>query len=457
MKIGEDVCSNDDANNSYSRRFIVLTLLLLLFIGLGSRIALNAHEGWSIPPVPGTDASEYDMYAWSLAQGLGYSGISPDVVGPDGNTVAHLTAYRSPGTSLYWAGLYRVFGHRYKVVRLSECLMDTITILLVYGIGRKCYGRTVALFAAAIYALWPTALLYTTQLLSETQYTLLFCCFILLSLQFAEKKTWGWALGAGVFLGYDMLIRGNAIFMVALMIPWCLWQFRRTPSVIVRGLAIPLVALLMLIPWTVRNYRLFHAFVPFQTGGGDVLLGSYNRITASDPIYYGYWVYAVASLPEYRNQITGPNNEVIRDRVETHLAIQWLRSHPGTWWYFAESKFRRAWSPFLQPKTPLLYRAGTLISWGPILLLFTVGFLPTAIWSLKTGSPVWLLHLGILHFVITAEVFWGSNRFRYPVEGLIIIIASKTMVWLYEYFKERFLRAGSKQQIHRLAPEISTN
>jgi len=54
------------------------------------------------------------------------------------------------------------------------------------------------------------------------------------------------------------------------------------PRLITRACVIPLVALFMLLPWIIRNYRVLHAFVPLETGVGDVLLGSYNRV--SQPI-----------------------------------------------------------------------------------------------------------------------------------------------------------------------------
>lgn len=451
MGVTMDVRDGDSmlgkSKTSYTPRSTSLILVLLLFIGTIARVAVDAHEGWSTPPVAGTDAGEYDNYAWNLAQGLGYSGFSPDVVGPDGLPLSHLTTYRSPGTSFAWAGLYRVFGHRYSVVRATECLMDVLTILLLYWIGYKCYGRTVGLLTAAVYAIWPTALIYTSQLASEGQYTFLFCCFILLSLEFAERRRWSWAIAAGFVLGLALLTRGNAIFMVVLMVPWGIWQFRKMPRAMVRSMAIPAVALLTLVPWTIRNYRVFHAFLPFQSGGGDVLLGSNNRIIANDPSYYGYWIYAVSDLPEYRDQITAPNNEIVRDQVEKRLAVQWLRDHPETWWYFAETRFRRSWTPFLQAKSPRVFRIGMLVSYGPILLLFVVGVFPTLIRALKTKSPAWLLHLGILHFLLTAEVFWGSSRFRYPVEGLIIVVASETLVRLYGYFRNRGpVESGSRSK-----------
>jgi hypothetical protein len=70
------------------------------------------------------------------------------------------------------------------------------------------------------------------------------------------------------------------------------------------------------------------------------------------------------------------------------------------------------------------------VSWGPVLILLLLGFFPSARYFWRTNQPGWILHLGILHFVVTALVFWGASRFRYPVEGLCIILASATLVWL---------------------------
>ena len=217
--------------------------------------------------------------------------------------------------------------------------------------------------------------------------------------------------------------------MVALVIPWVLWQFRESPKLLLRGLAIPAIAVAALIPWTIRNYEVFHSFIPFETGGGDVVLGSYNRVVANDPAYYGYWVYPTSELPEYRDQIIAPNNEVTRNHVELQLALQWIRQHPEKWWYLVEMRFIRSWTPFLQSNTPRLYRVGMLASWGPVMALVALAFIPTWYGFLRNGHPGWILHLGILHFVLTALIFWGASRFRYPVEGSCMILSSAVLVW----------------------------
>jgi len=431
--------SSDDPRNGNARARSPL-LLAFIAIGLAARIAIALHAGIATPPVPGSDASEHDSYAWNIVQGRGYSGISPDVKSRTGELLDHPTAYRPPATSVFWAGIYWLFGHRYRPIRLAQCVLDTLTILLLYRIARICFGEVVALLAAGVYAVWPTALLYSSLLGSEPLYAFLFCWSVLLSLRFAEHPTWLRAAEAGVVLGLALLTRGNAVMMVVLLIPWGIVQFRKNPQLVIRACVIPLVALLMLLPWTIRNYRVLHAFIPFDTLGGDLLLGSYNRVVATDPFYYGYWVFPTSELPEYTQQITAPNDEVKRDRIEIRLAVQWILDHPEKWWYLLESRFRRSWTPFLQPQSPLLYRLGMMASWGPVLALLILGFLPTAIYFLRTNHPGWIIHAGIFHFVLTALVFWGSSRFRYPVEGLCIILASATLVWLCK-------RVGSRTAI----------
>jgi 4-amino-4-deoxy-L-arabinose transferase-like glycosyltransferase len=435
--------SKDGAKGSGWRRPYSRTLLLVVVaVGLLGRLAVAIHGGLSMPPPSGSDSTEYDSYAWNLAQGRGYRGISPDVRGPDGQLLDHPTAYRAPGTSVFWAGLYRLFGHNYAVVRFAQCSLGALTILLIYEIGRRCFDEAVALLAAVLYALWPTALFYSGQLSSESLYAFLFCWFILTALKFGERPNWPQAIAAGLLLGLAMLTRSNAVLMAILVVPWVLWQFRGTPRLIVRGLAVSLIAMATLIPWTVRNYGVFHSFIPFETGGGDVVLGSYNRVVASDPLYYGYWVYPTSELPEYRDRITAPNNEVVRDRVELQIALQWLRDHPEKWWYLVETRFIRSWTPFLEARSPRLYRFGLLASWGPVMVMSALAFFPTALWFLRDDRPGWMVHLGVMHFVLTALIFWGASRFRYPVEGLCIILASSAVVWISKYINSQLVRHG---------------
>ena len=233
------------------------------------------------------------------------------------------------------------------------------TILLVYGIGKRCFRESIGLLSAATFAIWPTSVFYSNQLASEPLFTFLLSWYILLTLQFAERPTTTSATGAGVVFGLAILTRANAVFMVPLSCLWAWWQFHRRWRILVLSLLIPLTAMTTMLPRVIRNAIVFHKFLPFGTGGGDVLLGGNNRVVATDPVYYGYWVFPTVSLPEYREQLKAPNDELIRDSLEKKLAMRWLSDNPG-WWYLLEAKFRRSlthrcWKPQLPACTELVW------------------------------------------------------------------------------------------------------
>ncbi len=399
------------------------TLAVLVVLGSTLRAGLAMRLGLNTPPEPGSDAKEYDTYAWNVAQGRGYRGLSPDVVDQD-----HLTAYRPPGPSLVLAGLYRVFGHRYDVVRISNCLMSAATILLVFGIGRRCFNDKVGLLAAAVYTVWPLSLIYAIQIASEPLGTLLFLGFLLACLRFAERPTWGRAAVAGILLGLAILTRPNPVFMIPLTGLWALWQFRRDRRALLKGLAIPVLAIATMVPWWVRNYQVFHTFIPLSTMGGSGLLQGNNRIVATDPDYHGYSIWDT-QIPEYADALKSAGDEVERDRRAKQFAIQWLKDNPDKWFSLAVAKLVRGWTPFLQPSSPRLYRLGTLLSWGPVLVLFLIAVVPTLVGFLRSGHPGWLIHLAIASSLIINLMFWGETRYRHSIEPLCILLAAQAVVF----------------------------
>jgi hypothetical protein len=115
--------------------------------------------------------------------------------------------------------------------------------------------------------------------------------------------------------------------------------------------------------------------------------------------------------------------------------MQWLEENPGKWWLLLYHKFCRAWTPFLQPRVAWPLRVGGVLTWGPILILFPPAACVTLLSFLRRHHPGWLLHLGILHYVLNAIPFLGFSRYRYPIEALCIILASVSVVWLWDRFR----------------------
>jgi 4-amino-4-deoxy-L-arabinose transferase-like glycosyltransferase len=397
-----------------------LALVAVVVLGLVARVGLALVQGLSAAPKPGSDGDEYDTYAWNVAQGNGYRGMSPDVA--DQN---HLTAYRPPGPSLLMAGVYRVVGHRYDAVRLVHCLFGTATILLVFRIGQRLFSASVGLIAAMMFAVFPPAVLICTEIASEPLGVFLFLLFIDTALAFAERPTSLRAAAAGLIFGAALLTRANLVLTLPLVVVWAIWQFRWSANLLRAGL-IPALAIASLIPWTARNYQVFGELIPFSTMGGSVLLQGNNSVVVSDPRLYGYNVWDTA-IPEYREALQTAGDEVERDRRAKQFAVQWLKDNPDKWEFLLWHKFTRSWTPFI-PNTPTAaHRWLYLLSWGPILLLFILALGPTLVMGLRHRHPVLLLHLTVLQYVANSLIFFATIRYRAPIDPICIIFAA-TMI-----------------------------
>jgi 4-amino-4-deoxy-L-arabinose transferase-like glycosyltransferase len=424
---------------SDSQTFYRRVLWALVLVGLVVRVGLAAAlTGLNAPPEPGSDEYEYDNYAWNVARGMGYRGISPDVADPN-----HLTAYRPPGTSLAFAGVYAVVGHHYAGARLLNCTLGALTILLVYDVGRRCFGERVGLLAATAYTLYPTALVSSIDLVSEPQGVFWFLASTALCLRLSDRPTWGRSALAGLLLGAASLTRPNFLIMVPLVGLWALRQFWGRWVGLAKGLAVPALAVATLAPWAARNYLVFGRFIPVSTMGGSVLLQGNNRIVLSDPELLGYSVWDT-QIPEYREGSRRAGDEVERDRRAREFAFRWLKDNPDQWWPLLRAKFVRAWSPLLQPRSPRLYRIGMLLSWGPVLILFGMAFIPTLVAFLRSGHPGWLIHLGILHHAILSEIFFGNARYRSVIEPLCLILASWSVASGFTWVRRRLGRPAAR-------------
>ena len=293
---------------------------------------------------------------------------------------------------------------------------------VIYRIGALCFSRGVGLLSAAIFAVYPTAVLYSTELLSEPLGMFLFLLHIQLALEFARTTSLPFALLCGLSLGLSILTRANFVIMLPLVAFWGLYQFRREPRSLMKAVAIPAVAVLALMPWAVRNYVAFHKFVPLSTAGGSALLQGNNRVVVTEPTLFGYSVWDT-QIPEYRDVLREPNDEFERDRRAKELAIAWIKDNPDKWLFLVQAKLRRGFTPFLQPHSPAHYRWGTLLAWGPVLLAFLLAVIPTLLWFHRNGHPGWIVHLAILHFMINTVIFFGNARYRSPIEPLCFVIA----------------------------------
>jgi dolichyl-phosphate-mannose-protein mannosyltransferase len=217
------------------------------------------------------DGSVYGDLAknWLLRHVYGLSGPG----GPEP------TYIRLPGYPAFLAGVWAVFGvEHYNAARFAQVFIDVGTCFIIADLARRTTAgsghlssRQAATWAFALAALCPFLANYTAVPLTET--LAIFFAAIALDLAVAARTSqpdssavaigaWagcGLAMAAGIYLRPDggiVLIAIGGFLLLRLA-----WNRQRRETM-VAGVVVALCSLLSLVPWTARNWRVFHQFMP---------------------------------------------------------------------------------------------------------------------------------------------------------------------------------------------------
>lgn len=202
------------------------------------------------------------------------------------------TLVRLPGYPLFVAAVYSIFGHgNDTAVRMVEAVIDTTTCVIAALLAwlwtedenRK---RRNAFWTFALISLCPFIVIYAATLLTETLTTFLMAAMTLtatlaLKSQTAKKSLLWWFL-TGILAGAAVLLRPDSgLFAagigLALVISGLFFKSENAPEftkrlfeVIWKGAVFSLAFILILTPWTIRNYRVFGVFQPLAPAHAEM-------------------------------------------------------------------------------------------------------------------------------------------------------------------------------------------
>jgi hypothetical protein len=196
------------------------------------------------------------------------------VFGLTDNGVVRPTLIRLPGYPGFLAAMFALFGREhYTAVMVVQALIDTNVCLVIAALALELMNARAAKAVYLLAALCPFTASYVAAPLSET---LAICCIAhalyygvrgLKALEHGEFGRHVWALAglwsaAGIFMRPD-----NGVLLPALGLPMLI-LFLRKPNKRPVVLAIVLLAatsLGPLVPWAVRNWRVFHVWQPLAS------------------------------------------------------------------------------------------------------------------------------------------------------------------------------------------------
>jgi 4-amino-4-deoxy-L-arabinose transferase-like glycosyltransferase len=176
------------------------------------------------------------------------------------------TYIRLPGYPAFLAGLWKIAGiEHYNAAIFTQIFVDVGTCFLTCALALSVVGQRAALAAFLLAALCPFTANYTITPLTETL-SIFFATLTLLcavkALDQPQSALRSW-IGCGLAIAASMLLRPDGGLLLPAIVGYVLLcPGRRVRQRIATAALVSTLALAPLVPWTIRNWRVFHRFQP---------------------------------------------------------------------------------------------------------------------------------------------------------------------------------------------------
>ncbi len=417
----------------------------IFWVALFVRIAyMTLARMWHMRPYDDHFAFGYEMgrIARALDTGYGYADPFRGHTGP--------TAWVPPLYPWILAGDFRLFGVYSAlaawVILAFDCVLNALMVRTTWEIAARCFNRNVAVWSAWLWVLYPAAMQYAVKWVWEmTLSAFLFSWVLVLALRMrgiGEREGPVRAPRAGEWAAFGLLWGLIALTnpSLCLFMPVCvLWILHGVPGrelwprQAVGVLLAAAILIACLAPWTYRNWRVFHQFVPVRANLGVEL-------------YLGNGPGATGLLMEYDHPAQAPDQlqlysemgEVAYAKLRGEMAKRVIRADPGR---FALLTLKRTY--YFWFSVPHPGDEGFVNEYGRNLnFQFTsiVGLLGLALALRRHIPAAWLFFWAFLLLPLTYYFVTVHARFRHPLEPLIAILGvylfqSAEKSWQVRWFR----------------------
>ncbi len=403
--------------------FIVALIVRLLFsFVVLDRIGENAFDD----PESTSDAGQYV----GLAKSILHTGTF--------TLYGEAHSFRAPLYPLWLAFWYQLSHSWFFSVAVTGSILGAVTAALTYRIGLALFSRSVGLGAAWFFALEPYGAHMAARPMTETLYAFLIACAALCVLalyQSHQRRPAFYAVLLGVMVGFAVLVRPQMWpFYIVVVTTFILATFRKKVSFMVAG-AFFASAILIVMPWLVRNKILFGIFDVSSQGGWNLYFYDAKRFTGSDR-FFGKTDVELRAWLEERLGRPGPSDirSLVYQPVYTDAAFKIIKQNPAKFflWHARESliffvddgirdMLRHAG---IFPKKSLGLFGATLlwrVVWISIFIAASYG-----VWRARRQSHLryqtFLFALSILYVPAVAGTL-AVARFRYSVTPMLLVLA----------------------------------
>jgi hypothetical protein len=434
---------------TFRRIFGSLALIVLAAFGLRAGFAWSyqahlPHRALSTIPF----LFESGNIAHSIATGGGFGSPFRIDTGP--------TAWMTPVYPYLLAAIMKIFGPYtfaswVAAVAVNICFSCTVCVPLYFA-GKKIGGVGLAAGAAWLWAVFPNAIQMTYQSLWDTSVSALLATTVFWATlrlvplpggrgseflaepraQASGLRAW---IGYGLLCGLTLMTNASLLSVLPLLGGWAAWRQRRF-----RGVAVAaLVAALCCVPWTIRNWKVFHAFIPLRSVLGLQLWCGNNPDAKVVWLGGQHPIHDQAEREKYIAM-----GEIAYMREKERNAIDYILTHPAHEAQLIAGRFVMIWTAGTPEPVRDFLRSKSV--WFRYVLLFNIAV------AFGTLAGVIILFIKRSPFAFPTAVFpivfpWayyltlGLPRYRHPIEPVLILLTALAI-------QSAFLRPPAQVKVH---------
>lgn len=395
----------------------VTALPLILLVALSLRLAYawdyqHPRPRQALAAIP--FLLEPGNIAASLARGKGFGDPFRANTGP--------TAWTTPVYPLLIAGIFRVFGiytfASYVPAVLLNIFFSSLTCIPIFLAGKRIAGLSTAAIAAWLWAVFPNAIIFTVSIWDVSLSALLAATILWATLALFELSNVRDWLGYGLLWGLTLMTNATLGSLLPFLLGWLVYRSRQfTRPALACG-----VAVLCCVPWTIRNYTVFHACIPLRSVMGLQLWMGNNEETK------GAWAGALHPIDNAADRARYVQlGEIAYMDEKKEEAIRFVLADPWREMRLIRMRFVTFWSGGTVNPIAAFPGAKSLAFRGLLLfnLLAGIGALLGIVALYRRRNryafPVSIL---VIVYPIASYLTLASARYRLPIDPVILLLAA---------------------------------
>ncbi len=176
-----------------------------------------------------------------------------------------------PGYAFLMAIIFRLSGAIDSPIRLAQIIGDSLAAVLIFFIAAELFRQAIAVLAGFLVALSPHFAHYSLWLSPDTLPVLPILIAAWLIIKASQRPRLPTVILAGAMLGLSCWLRANALLIAPFFAVAVFFTIERSKRLLY-PVALVGAMVVVISPITIRNWILYHHFIPVSIAGGENLV-----------------------------------------------------------------------------------------------------------------------------------------------------------------------------------------